>query len=62
MYFWGWHILQDAAWDTGVGRSSSIWPNSGILTENPLAGLAGQKNYILGNVHHFLVESTKYIC
>ncbi len=36
MYFLGWVYC--------VGRSSSILPNSRILTENPTAGKAGCKN------------------
>jgi hypothetical protein len=37
-------ISQEIGWDTGVGRSSSAYPNSRILILNPLADKAGQKN------------------
>jgi hypothetical protein len=50
MYFWGGHttrmhgsIPREGEWDTGVGRSSYIEPNSRILIHNPLAGKAAQK-------------------
>ncbi len=32
------HVAQEGGWDTGVGRSSSINPNSRILFENLLYG------------------------
>ncbi len=34
----------EGGWDTGVGRSSSIQPNSEILIENSLVGKTCQKN------------------
>ncbi len=41
--FVGGYAAWSAPWqggqDTGVGRSSSSYPNNGILIENPLAGL-----------------------
>jgi len=47
MYFWhcctGW-VLWEEGWDSGVGRSSSILPDSMILLEKTLAGKASGKN------------------
>jgi hypothetical protein len=42
----GWTCVfpRKRGWNAGVGRSSSIKPNSRILIENPLANPAGHKN------------------
>ncbi len=37
-----WAHFQDGGWDTGIGKFRSIYPNSGILIENHLAGKAVQ--------------------
>jgi hypothetical protein len=42
-------ILQEVGWDTNVGRSTFIKPNSGILIENPLTTEDAQNN--LTNCH-----------
>jgi hypothetical protein len=51
-------IHQEEGWATGVGRSSSMYPNSWILVENPIDSKTGWKNdstntyfYILANVY-----------
>jgi hypothetical protein len=35
---------QEGGWDTGVGRSSSIYPNRRIPIKRSLAGEASKKN------------------
>jgi hypothetical protein len=40
-------------WDTGVGRSSPIKPNSSILIENPLAIRDEQENLTKSDTGEF---------
>jgi hypothetical protein len=40
-------------WDTGVGKSSSIYPNIRILIEKPLAVKATQKIWIKSELDEF---------
>jgi hypothetical protein len=39
-----WHGPWKPGWVKGVGQSTSIYPNSGILIKQPLAGKASIRN------------------
>ncbi len=50
VYFWGWvccgvvQVHSVGRWDTTVGRSCTIQPNTSVLSESPLAYKAGYEN------------------